>query len=97
MVTPKELAAQMQSEGKKVITLILKQKYLNAICAGRKVQEFREVRPTTYNKLILHDEEGFDIEDENGLYSPNQKVHFFKKKGARKFNKNKTEAANFLV
>lgn len=70
MATPKELAAQMQQDGKKVITLILKQKYLNAILSGRKVQEFREVRPSTYNRLILHDAEGFDIEDENGMAQP---------------------------
>lgn len=31
----------------KVLNLIIKQRYLDAILAGRKVQEFREVRPTT--------------------------------------------------
>ena len=77
MVEPKtdvqRLAAQMQKEGKSVITLILKQKYFNAILAGRKVQEFREVRPTTYKRLILHDADGFDIEDENGMAQP---IHY---------------------
>jgi len=64
------LVAQMKSEGKNVITFILKQKYFDAILAGRKVQEFREVRPTTYKRLILHDAEGFDIEDENNAAQP---------------------------
>lgn len=54
----------------KVINLIIKQKYFDAILAGRKVQEFREIRPSTYKKFILHDEEGFDIEDENGMAQP---------------------------
>lgn len=66
-------AAKMQAEGKKVVTFILKQKYFDAIMAGRKVQEFREVRPSTYNKLIQHDSEGFDIEDEYGNALP---VHY---------------------
>lgn len=54
----------------KIINLIIKQKYFDAILAGRKVQEFREIRPTTYKKLVLHDEEGYDIEDENGFAQP---------------------------
>lgn len=54
----------------KVLNLIIKQVYFDQIIAGTKVQEFREVKPTTYKQLILHDEEGFDIEDENGMAQP---------------------------
>ena len=54
----------------KVLNLIIKQKYFDAILAGRKVQEFREVRPTTIKKLLQLDEEGFEIEDEHGNAQP---------------------------
>lgn len=54
----------------KVLTLNIKQKYFDAILAGRKVQEFREVRPTTIKKLLQLDEEGFEIEDEDGNAQP---------------------------
>lgn len=54
----------------KVLDLIIKQKYFDAIMAGRKVQEFREVRPTTIKKYLQLDEEGFEIEDENGNAKP---------------------------
>lgn len=54
----------------KVLNLIIKQKYFDAILAGRKVQEFREVRPTTIKKLLQLDEDGFEIEDENGNAQP---------------------------
>ena len=40
----------------KVLNLIIRQKYFDAILAGRKVQEFREVRPTTIKKLLQLDE-----------------------------------------
>lgn len=49
----------------KVLNLIIKQKYLDAILAGRKVQEFREIRPTTEKKYIQIDGEGYAILDEN--------------------------------
>ncbi|MCC8037297.1 MAG: ASCH domain-containing protein [Bacteroidales bacterium] len=49
----------------KILNLIIKQKYLDLILSGQKVQEFREVRPTTEKKLIQLDEEGYDICDEN--------------------------------
>ena len=58
----------------KVLNLIIKQKYLDAILAGRKVQEFREVRPTTIKKLLQLDEEGFEIEDADGNAIPIQYV-----------------------
>ncbi|WP_418988125.1 hypothetical protein [Bacteroides heparinolyticus] len=38
--------------------------------AGRKVQEFREVRPTTIRKLLQLDEDGYEIEDEYGNAQP---------------------------
>ncbi len=50
----------------KVLNLILKQKYFDAIMCGQKVQEFREVKPTTIKKLLQLDEEGYEIEDEFG-------------------------------
>ena len=53
----------------KVLNLIIKQRYLDAILAGRKVQEVREVRPTTIKKL-LQLEEGFEIEDADGNAQP---------------------------
>ena len=62
--------AEMLQEGKKVITFSLKQKYFDAILAGRKVQEFREIRPTTVKRLIQLDANGFDIEDEDGFAIP---------------------------
>lgn len=66
-------AAKMQGEGKKILTLILKQKYFDAIMAGRKVQEFREIRPSTIKKFVQLDSEGYDIEDEYGNALP---VHY---------------------
>lgn len=67
------LVKQMLAEGKKIVTFSLKQKYFDAILAGRKVQEFREIRPTTVKHLIQLDEEGFDIEDEEGFAIP---IHY---------------------
>ena len=54
----------------KILTLIIKQKYFDAILAGRKVQEFREIRPTTEKKYIQIDEEGYGVQDENGNTIP---------------------------
>lgn len=54
----------------KVLNLIIRQKYFDAILAGRKVQEFREVRPTTIKKLLQLDEEGYEVEDEDGNAQP---------------------------
>ena len=69
----KALVAKMKAEGKMVLTLSLKQKYYDAIQAGRKNKEFREVTPTTYNRFIQHDAEGYDIVDENGNMIP---IHY---------------------
>ena len=54
----------------KVLNLIIKQKYFDAILAGREVQEFREVRPTTIKKLLQLDADGFEVEDEHGNAQP---------------------------
>jgi hypothetical protein len=54
----------------KILNLIIKQKYFDLIMQGRKVQEFREVRPTTIKKLLQLDEDGYEIEDENGNAVP---------------------------
>lgn len=37
---------------------------------GQKVQEFREVKPTTIKKLLQLDEEGYEIIDEHGNSQP---------------------------
>ena len=39
----------------KILNLIIKQKYFDAIMQGSKVQEFREIRPTTVKKYIQID------------------------------------------
>lgn len=54
----------------KVLNLIIRQKYFDAIMAGRKVQEFRDVKPTTIKKLLQLDDEGYEIEDEVGNAQP---------------------------
>jgi hypothetical protein len=54
----------------KVLNLIIKQKYFDLIMQGRKVQEFREVRPSTINKLLQVDGDGYEVEDENGNAQP---------------------------
>lgn len=54
----------------KILNLIIKQKYFDAILDGSKVQEFREVKPTTIKKLIQLDEDGYEIEDEDGNSLP---------------------------
>lgn len=54
----------------RTLTLSIKQKYLEAIKDGRKVQEFREVRPNNIKKFLQLDEDGFEIEDENANAIP---------------------------
>ena len=54
----------------KTLNLIIKQEFFDQILAGTKTQEFREVKPTTYKKLIELDEDGYDAEDENGNAIP---------------------------
>ena len=48
----------------KILNLIIKQKYFDAIMCGQKCQEFREVRPSTIKRLLQLDEEGYEIVDE---------------------------------
>ena len=52
------------------LKLSIKQKYLDAIKDGRKVQEFREIRPNNIKKYLQLDEKGFEIEDENANALP---------------------------
>lgn len=54
----------------RLLKLSIKQKYLEAIKDGRKVQEFREIRPNNVKKYLKLDEEGYEIEDENGNAIP---------------------------
>ena len=57
----------------KTLNLIIKQCYFDEIIKGTKKQEFREVRPTTIKKLLQLDEDGYEIEDENGNSQP---IHY---------------------
>ena len=59
------MADTAENKEKKVLTLIIKQKYFDAILSGRKVQEFREIRPTNERKYVLLDEKGYAILDDN--------------------------------
>lgn len=60
----------MNKNEMKILYLPIKQVYYDAIMAGRKVQEFREVRPTTIKKLLQIDKDGYEIEDEDGNSLP---------------------------
>ena len=62
--------AQKEEQEKKVLTLIIKQKYFDAILSGRKVQEFREIRPTNEKKHVLIDKDGYAVLDEEGNCIP---------------------------
>ena len=57
----------------KILSLIIKQAYFDAILRGEKTQEFREVKPTTIKKLLQLDEEGYEITDEHGNSQP---IHY---------------------
>ena len=54
----------------RTLELSIKQKYLEAIKDGRKVQEFREIRPNNIKKYLQLDADGFEIEDENANAIP---------------------------
>lgn len=54
----------------KILALIIKQKYFDAILQGRKVQEFREIRPTNERKYITFDKNGNPQLDENDCCIP---------------------------
>lgn len=65
----------------RTVKLSIKQKYLDAIKDGRKVQEFREVRPNNIKKFLQLDENGFEKEDENANAIPVEyDAIFFKSK-----------------
>lgn len=69
-----QAADKMRQEGKKVLTLIIKQKPLYDILAGVKKKEYREVKDTTYRKLVQVDKSGENILlDENEHAIP---VHY---------------------
>lgn len=52
-----------------ILTLIIKQKFFDEIIAGKKKQEFREIRPNTQKKYCQIDNEGYCIE-KNGELQP---------------------------
>lgn len=54
----------------RTLKLSIKQKYLDAIKDGRKVQEFREVRPNNIKKFLQLDKDGYEVEDENANAVP---------------------------
>ena len=55
---------------KKELQLIIKQEFFDAIVAGKKKQEFREVKPTTIKKYLQLNEDGFELEDDDGNALP---------------------------
>ena len=57
-------------KGMKILTLIIKQRYFDAILQGRKVQEFREIRPTNERKYVQFDDQGRLVLDENDCCVP---------------------------
>lgn len=60
----------MKHKRMRILDLPIRQKYLDAIKDGRKVQEFREVRPNNIKKYLQLDEEGYELEDENANAIP---------------------------
>ncbi|MEG0929641.1 ASCH domain-containing protein [Algoriella sp.] len=51
----------------KNLTLSIKQEFFDKILAGTKTIESREIRPNNTSKYCEVDEEGFVIEDDNGI------------------------------
>ena len=49
--------------------LIIKQKFFDEIISGNKKQEFRELKPTTYKKYVVTNENGEAVE-EDGIFKP---------------------------
>lgn len=73
----------------KTLNLIIKQVYFDQIINGTKTQEFREVKPTTIKKLLQLDEEGYELEDENGNAIP---IHYDAIQFYVGYNKNRDSA-----
>ena len=53
-----------------ILELRLKKKYFEAVLQGRKVQEFREIRPNNEKKFIQLDEKGYAVCNEVGNALP---------------------------
>ena len=53
----------------KVLTLSIKQKWFDEILAGKKTQEFREIRPSSQKKYCELDEEGY-CKEVDGIFIP---------------------------
>lgn len=52
-----------------ILTLSIKQKYFDEILAGKKKQEFREIRPSSQKKYCGLDEEGY-CKEIDGIFIP---------------------------
>lgn len=52
-----------------ILQLIIKQKFFDEILAGKKKQEFREIRPNTQKKYCELDEEGY-CKERDGVLIP---------------------------
>ena len=73
----------------KTLNLIIKQVYFDQIINGTKTQEFREVKPTTIKNLLQLDEDGYELEDENGNAIP---IHYDAIQFYVGYNKNRDSA-----
>lgn len=73
----------------KTLNLIIKQVYFDQIINGTNTQEFREVKPTTIKKLLQLDEDGYELEDENGNAIP---IHYDAIQFYVGYNKNRDSA-----
>lgn len=51
----------------KILNLIIKQKFFDEIIAGKKKQEFREIRPTTSKKYIVYLYDGKEYSNPDDL------------------------------
>lgn len=54
----------------KILSLIIKQKYFDEIIAGTKTQETREIKLSTEKKYVLHDNNGYALQTEEGNSIP---------------------------
>lgn len=64
-MSPKDAAAVLARDGKKIITFIIKQHWFDEILAGRKKKEYRELKATNVKKLVKLRGDGELILDEN--------------------------------